>query len=224
MAKKKKVASATKKDASTAVEQTEERLGAAGTAKKVSENVLGGMLGVGGKKKEPLERPDDKIVLAVEEDRTRLVVQGAGLLLAVLFALVATLVFWGAANLTGNVVFLLLVIVFLTVAWFVSRAMGKRFNRLFSHTNVIDFGERHIFVYERADPKKALVIPYKDIKNYRLIRQGRAMRLLLSGAWVTHPSGYQLVDINRPFEADTLDELSHQVAQIMREHRVSARV
>lgn len=210
-------------DAPEAPEQAGEHLGAAGVAKKVSGNVLSDMLGIGGKKEEPSERPDDTIVLTVEEDRARLIAQGAGLLIAVLLILLAALLFWGAANVTGNVVYLLLVIAALTAAWFVSKAMGKRFNRLFSHTNVIDFGERHVFVYERADPKRALVIPYKDIKNYRLIRQGRAVRLLLSGAWVTHPSGYQLVDINRPFGADTLDELSDQIARIMREHRVSVR-
>lgn len=224
MANKKVSTRQNKTEATKTSEQSSESLGVAGGAKKFPGNMISDMFGIGGKKEEPSEHPDDTIVLAIEEDRMRLIAQGIGLLIVALLALLATLFFWGGANVTGNMAYLLLVIATLTIAWFVSKAMGKRFNRLFSGTKVVDFGERYVFVYERADPKRALVIPYKDIKNYRLIRQGRALRLLFSGAWVTHPSGYQLVDINRPFGADTLDELSDQITRIMREHRVSLRV
>lgn len=202
-------------------EQADEKLGVAGTAQKVSENVLGDMFGIGGNKKEATELPEDKIVLRVGEDRRRLALQGTGFFLLVIVALVLTLGFWGAANLTGNVVYLLLVIFALTVAWFCSLAMGKRFGRLASKTDVVDFGTQHVFVYEKADPKKAIALTYKDIKSYTIIRQGKSLRLLLSGAWVKHPSGFHLVNISRPFMADTLDGLEEQIVQLMREKHVS---
>ena len=84
-----------------------------------------------------------------------------------------------------------------------------------------DFGCRNVLLYLKSDPKKAQVVVYKDIKNYKLIRQGGSLRLLLAGNWVTHPSGYQLVDINRPFMKDSLDGLAAQIKDVMREHRVN---
>ena len=111
----------------------------------------------------------------------------------------------------------------LTAVWFVCKGMGKRFNRYASRVHVIDFGCRNVLLYLKSDPKKAQVVTYKDIKNYKLIRQGGSLRLLLAGNWVTHPSGYQLVDINRPFMKDSLDGLAAQIKDVMREHRVNER-
>ena len=60
----------------------------------------------------------------------------------------------------------------------------------------------------------------KVVKAYKLIRQGSALRLLLSGDWVAHPSGFHFVDINRPFMAGTLDALEEQILGILRAHHV----
>lgn len=169
------------------------------------------------------EASEDKIVLSIEEDRKRLALQGTGLLLVVLAALFLAVGGFGAAQITGNLLYLFMLIAGLTVAWFCSVAMGKRFGRLFSNTKVAEFGEGFVRVYEKADPDKALVVSYKDIKNYKIIRQGKALRLLLAGDWVSHPSGFQLVDINRPFMADTLDAVEKQVKEVMRAHRVNER-
>ena len=166
---------------------------------------------------------DEPIELSVAEDRMSLALKGAGFLALDLAALFFTVGFWGAANITGNMAYLLLVIAALTCAWFFSRAMGKRFGRLVSRTDVVDFGERHVFVYLKSDSKKPLVVAYKDVKNYKVIRQGKALRLLLAGDWVKHPSGFQLVDINRPFMANTLDGLEREISELMRKHRVNER-
>lgn len=166
---------------------------------------------------------EEEPILSVGEDRTNLAVKGTVYLVLDLLALGATTLFLAAASFTGNPVFLLLIVVGLTFAWFLSKAMGRRFNRLVSKTNAIDFYEKDVALYPKADPKKRLVVSYKDIKNYKLIRQGKALRLLLAGEWVEHPSGYWLVDINRPFMADTLDGLEEQISELMRKKRVSER-
>ena len=67
------------------------------------------------------------------------------------------------------------------------------------------------------------MVPYKKVKNYKCIRQGNSIRLLLAGDWVKHPSGFQLVDINRPFMASTLDGLQADIAAVMKAHRVNER-
>lgn len=199
-----------------------EKLGVAGTAKAVSDNVLGDMLGVGEKVADP-ELPEEEIELEVVEDRRRLILQAVGLLVLSIALLFVALGAWAAANVTGNVALLLVILALLTVVWFVCKGMGKRFNRFATGVHVVDFAQRHAFIYEKAEPKKALVVSYKEIKNYKLIRQGNSLRLLFAGDWVKHPSGFYLVDINRPFMKDTLDELQKDIAQVMRDHRVNER-
>lgn len=199
-----------------------EKLGVAGTAKAVSDNVLGDMLGVGEKVADP-ELPEEEIELEVVEDRRRLILQAVGLLVLSIALLFVALGAWAAANVTGNVALLLVILALLTGVWFVCKGMGKRFNRFATGVHVVDFAQRHVFIYEKAEPKKALVVSYKEIKNYKLIRQGNSLRLLFAGDWVKHPSGFYLVDINRPFMKDTLDELQKDIAQVMRDHRVNER-
>lgn len=203
-------------------DQNGEKLGVAGTAKAVSDNVLGDMLGVGEKVADP-ELPEEEIELEVVEDRRRLILQAVGLLVLSIALLFAALGAWAAANVTGNVALLLVILALLTVVWFVCKGMGKRFNRFATGVHVVDFAQHDVFIYEKAEPKKALVVPYKEIKNYKLIRQGNSLRLLFAGDWVKHPSGFYLVDINRPFMKDTLDDLQKDIAQVMRDHRVNER-
>lgn len=163
---------------------------------------------------------DERIVLSVGEDRTRLALQGVAYLLLAFLGLFLVAGGIGATQIAQNIAYLVLVLVGLPVAWFASKAMGKRFGRLLSHTDVIGFGEKNILIYEKADAKKAVAVPYEDVKRYKLIRQGKALRLLLAGDWVTHPSGYQLIDINRPFMAASLDGLEEQILDVLRSHHV----
>lgn len=200
----------------------EQKLGVAGTAKAVSDNVLSDMLGVGEKVVDP-ELPEEEIELEVVEDRRRLILQAIGFLVLSIALLFCALGAWAAANVTGNVALLLVILALLTVVWFVCKGMGKRFNRFATGVHVVDFGQRDVFIYEKAEAKKALVVPYKQIKNYKLIRQGSSLRLLFAGDWVKHPSGFYLVDINRPFMKDTLDELEKDIAKLMHDHRVNER-
>ena len=218
MSKNSKKRSATEA-AKAGTKADEQKMTAADTAKAVSDNVLEDMLGIGVEKPVGPELPDEEMELEVEEDRKRLLLQGLGMLAISIALLFVALGAWAAANITGNVVLLLVLIFDLTAVWFVCKGMGKRFNRYASRVHVIDFGCRNVLLY----PKKAQVVTYKDIKNYKLIRQGGSLRLLLAGNWVTHPSGYQLVDINRPFMKDSLDGLAAQIKDVMREHRVNER-
>lgn len=176
------------------------------------------------KEKEPeVELPTDEIVFSVSEDRTRLLVTGVLYLLLAFVGLFLVAGGLGATQISQNVAYMMLAIVGLPLAWFTSKAMGRRFHRFASHVDVIDFGKHNVFIYDSADPEKAIAVSYKDIKNYKTIRQGRAVRLLLSGDWVSHPSGYKLIDINRPFMATTLDDVETNVKRVMREHRVNER-
>ena len=164
-----------------------------------------------------------KVELTVEEDRTRLVLQSALLLVLNIALLGLAFVSWVAANVTGNVVLLIVIIFVLTAVWFCSRRMGRLFGKFFGKLPVMLFRERDLVIYEKADRKKALVVPYAKVKGYKVIRQGSSLRLLLWGDWVEHPSGVYYVGINRPFMKDTLDTVSDEIAGRMRAHRVKVR-
>ena len=188
--------------------------------KSVTESVLGDMFGLSVDKQPAPDLPKDQLVLEVLEDRTRLMVQGILYLFLAFAALALTFFFWVYANVSGNILGLIGVIAGLTITWFVSRAMGKRFSRFASGIHVIDFGQKNVFIFAKSDKRKVLVVPYTKIKSYKLIRQGKALRLLLEGAWVSHPSGFEFVDINRPFMANALDQIQEQIEQLMAQHKV----
>lgn len=188
--------------------------------KSVTESVLGDMFGLTVDKKPAPDLPEDEIALEVFEDRTRLMVQGILYLLLTFGSLALTFFFWVYANVSGNILGLVGVIAGLTITWFASRAMGKRFSRFASGIHVIDFGQKNVCIFAKSDKRKALVVPYTKIKSYKLIRQGKALRLLLEGAWVSHPSGFEFVDINRPFMANALDQIQEQIERLMAQHKV----
>ena len=169
------------------------------------------------------EAPRDEVVLEVEEDRARLLLQGVLYLLLAFFGLFLVAGGIGATQISQNMAYMILLLIGLPLAWFASKAMGRRLGKFFSRTNVIDFCRHGVVIYEGSDPKKALSVSYKDIKNYRVVRHGKSLRLLLGGAWVTHPSGLYFVDINRPFMESTLDSVEADVRRIMRENRVNER-
>ena len=161
-----------------------------------------------------------EIELAVEEDRAGLALQAVGMLalnVALLFCAVGA---WTAANVTGNVLFLIAVLAILTAVWFVSKGMGRRLNRLVTGVHVIDFRADGIVLFEKSNPRDARVIRYKDVSSYKCIRQGRTLRLLLAGDWVRHPSGYQLVSIARPLHPAELDGIQVAVTTAMGSHHV----
>ena len=164
-----------------------------------------------------------KVELTVEEDRTRLALQSALLLVLNIALLGLAFVSWVAANVTGTVVLLIVIIFVLTAVWFCSRRMGRLFGKFFGKLPVMLFRECDLVIYEKADRKKALVVPYAKVKGYKVIRQGSSLRLLLWGDWVEHPSGVYYVGINRPFMKDTLDTVSDEIAGRMRAHRVKVR-
>ena len=188
--------------------------------KSVTESVLGDMFGLSVDKQPAPELPKDQLVLEVLEDRTRLMVQGILYLLLAFAALALTFFFWVYANVSGNIFGSVGVIAGLTITWFASRAMGKRFVVLPAAFMLLILDRKNVCIFAKSDKRKALVVPYTKIKSYKLIRQGKALRLLLEGAWVSHPSGFEFVDINRPFMAATLDQIQEQIEQLMAQHKV----
>ena len=188
-------------------------------AKRASDAVLGDIIGMA----KPIAIPDlpeDEVELSVGEDRKRLLLQGLALLAAVLALLFLTFWFGLVANASGNVWFLIALILSLTAAWFVSKRMGRFLGKYFMKTGVIDFGHTYVYIYEKSDQKEATVVEYKDIKTYGIVRQGNSLRLLLWGSWVKHPSGYLYVGMTRPFMADTLDGLEADIRATMARHHV----
>lgn len=160
------------------------------------------------------------VELRIEEDRTRLLVCGLGLLVLVFAILFAAVCAYALADVTGNIALLLVVVVAITAVWFISKRMGRLLGKYAAHVSVCEFGPSELTIYEKADVTKAVVVPYNQIKGYSIVRQGSSLRLLLWGSWVTHPAGYEYVGITRPFMKDTLDSLEGQIEECMARHHV----
>lgn len=194
----------------------------AAAGEKPKRGIVDSVIGVHDAGTDPAD-DGSKVELTVEEDRTRLILQSAALLVLNIALLALAFVCWVAANVTGNVVLLIVIIALLTAVWFCSKRMGRLFSKFFGRVPVALFRESDLVIYEKADRKKALVVPYAKVRGYKVIRQGSSLRLLLWGDWVEHPSGVYYVGINRPFMKDTLDALTDRIAERMRAHRVKVR-
>jgi hypothetical protein len=192
---------------------------AASKTKKTTQNVLNDIFGSTPAIDIP-ELPHDKIEFSIDEDRTRLLVEGLLLLVFVIVLFFVILLLGVVANTTGNVWLLLLIIAAVTVVWFVTKRVGLFLRKFFNKVGVIDFGEKYVYIYDKDEIKKATVVRYSQIKAYGLMRQGNALRLLLWGDWVKHPAGYLYIGINRPFKKDTLESLQAKVIQIMKSHHI----
>ena len=103
------------------------------------------------------------VELRIEEDRTRLLVCGLGLLVLVFAILFAAVCAYALADVTGNIALLLVVVVAITAVWFISKRMGRLLGKYAAHVGVCDFGTSELTIYEKADVTKAVVVPYKQI-------------------------------------------------------------
>lgn len=162
----------------------------------------------------------DNIIYTIEEDRGYLLSYIALRLVGVFIALFFSFLMWVFANRTGNVAFLVAFIIGLTVAWFFTKGLGKKSSRFISHVPVVSFGKENVFIFETSDKEHPLIVGYNGITAYKIIRQGNALQLLIKGEWVTHPSGFYLISIRRPFMKTTLDEIQEQIKAIFRNNKV----
>ena len=167
-----------------------------------------------------LDGIQDDIIYTVEEDRGYLLSYTLLRLAGVFAALFFSLLMWAFANRSGNVIFLIAFIAGLTAAWFFAKGLGKKSGRLISRVPVISFGNENLFIFEKADKNRPLILKYGEINAYKIIRQGNTLRLLLEGPWVKHPSGFYLVSISRPFMKTTLSEIQTRIETIFNDTKV----
>ncbi len=88
---------------------------------------------------------------------------------------------------------------------------GKRFDRFASGIHVIDL-DRKTCIFAKSDKHLSFLT---KIKSYKLHpAEAKALRLLLESAWVSHPSGFEFVDINHRFMAATLDPFKSRLSSL----------
>ncbi len=162
----------------------------------------------------------DDIIYTIEEDRGYLLSYMALRLVGVFLALFFSFLMWVFANRSGNIIFLIAFIIGLTAAWFFAKGLGKKSGRFISRVPVVSFGEENIFIFETADKEYPLIVSYGDIAAYKIIRQKNALRLLMKGKWVEHPSGFYLIDIQRPFMKTTLSDVQERIKDILQDNKI----
>lgn len=158
--------------------------------------------------------------LVVEADRTRSILVTVGNIVAT-FLLVFVMFLCIDLGQNGNVWFFLVAVGALTAGWYTVKTFSTYGSRLLKKRPVMEFLPEDVVVYTGRNKKD--VIPYAVIREAGLVREGHAVRLLLAGDWVTHPSGCYYVGIVYPFRAADLDGVSADVTACFARHKVRMR-
>lgn len=155
--------------------------------------------------------------LHIGEDGRRLALQGTGYLLGTIACLVLCFlgIDFGIQGLTWAYLGSLAAI---AGAWFMLRPAMCLLGKLIRHTGVADFCATELLVHVTSG--KDDVIPYGRIRSARIVREDRAIRLLLSGGWVQHPSGLYYVGVDYPFQPDLLDGVEASLRDELAAHHV----
>lgn len=155
--------------------------------------------------------------LRIEEDRRRLTIQGIGYLAGTIACLV--LCFLGIDfGIQGLIWAYLGSLVAIAGAWFMLRPAMRLLGKLIRRTGVADFCQTELLVHVTSG--KDDVIPYVRIRSARIVREDKAIRLLLSGGWVQHPSGLYYVGIDYPFQSELLDGVERSLRDELAAHHV----
>lgn len=146
--------------------------------------------------------------------RTWLAAQAVLLLLATLVTLGIAVGVGAYAWVHGWAVVLIPVALLLPAPWFLSRAMGERVNRLMRGGVVATFDEKNLCI-AGARQQDDQQIAYRFIKKYSVSAAGTVVRVFLSGPWVDHPSGWQVISAHVAGDTQHAEELAASIAHLL---------
>ncbi|MCI1664822.1 MAG: hypothetical protein LKI25_00415 [Atopobiaceae bacterium] len=162
----------------------------------------------------------DGVQLTIPEDRRRLALYAALDVFAVIGLLI--LMWLGLAFGSQGIIWAYLVsLLALAACWFTFRPCFKFVGKLMRHVGVCDFCADELVVHVTS--KKDDVIPYGRIRDAQIVREPKAIRLLLTGEWVTHPAGVYYVGIAYPFQPELLDGLEAELRDVLKANHVKLR-
>lgn len=147
----------------------------------------------------------------IEDDRKKLICYTSLNLLLTLFLFIVSASFFS----TG-----LFIVSFLGITgmWFSVKAMCKYGNRFINKIPVCEFKKSEIIVHSL--PEEENIMKYNEVKEVKILKDSKSLKLFFAGNKVTHPSGWNYVGIIYPFQRYLLTDIENNIRCILDEHKV----
>lgn len=147
----------------------------------------------------------------IEDDRKKLICYTGLNLLLTLFLFILSASFFS----TG-----LFIVSFLGITgmWFSIKAMCKYGNRLINKIPVCEFKKSEVIVHSLPEEESSM--KYNDIKEVKILKDSKSLKLFFAGNMVTHPSGWNYVGIIYPFQRSLLADTENNIKNLFNNHKV----
>ncbi|NBK97086.1 MAG: hypothetical protein EOM05_09405 [Clostridia bacterium] len=107
----------------------------------------------------------------------------------------------------------------ITGIWFSVKAMYKYGIRFFKKTPVCEFKTEEVIIHSL--PEDSNTMKYKDIKEVKILRDKKSVKLFFAGDQVKHPSGWNYAGAVYFFQRNLLAEVEQKTIQCLQEHHVN---
>lgn len=140
------------------------------------------------------------------------------LILYTLFNLIATLILVVLASGFYSYGAFLLAFLAITGLWFSIKFMCRYGNKWLKKIPVCEFSEDEIIIHSLpGDPKR---MNYREIKDAKIIRDYKSVKLFFAGDQVKHPSGWYYAGVIYPFQRSLLDEVESNSIRCLEKHHI----
>lgn len=100
--------------------------------------------------------------------------------------------------------------------WFSVKAMCRYGKKWLHHTPVVEFTNDEIILHTFDEQR----IPYQDIKDVKLIRDYKSVKLFFATDYVSHPSGWYYVGAIYLFQRATLKDVEKETIACLKNHHI----
>lgn len=151
----------------------------------------------------------------VIEDRTKLICYTILNLILTVLLMMVTIYFYSIG---------IYIVAFfgITGIWFSVKAMCKYASKWVRKTPVCEFKTNEVIIHSL--PEKNSVMKYSEIKEVKILKDFKSVKLFFAGDKVTHPSGWNYVGAIYLFQRNLLDEVESKVIDCLKTHHVKVNV
>lgn len=108
--------------------------------------------------------------------------------------------------------------IFLTGLWFSIQYLFRLVRRWKHKKSIVVCGDNNISIHISDGNVKT--IPYSQIKEVKIQRKWKSLRIFLKGNFVEHPSGWDYTNIVYWFNRSKLEEYESELIKTMKFHKV----
>lgn len=157
--------------------------------------------------------------LTIQEDQHYIVRQAVLYTLTVLALFIVAFIAFDLGH-TGFTWAYLVTLAALTAIYFLVAHAGMYIGKAIKPTPVLDATDKEFIYHPRANAQKDVHIAYKDITSYQIVREAHAIRFLLRGSWVKHPSGVFYIGVVYPYQKAQLDQIEADLHALCLHHQI----